>query len=348
MIDSNYRNNDIEFFLNWFDNIFSTINRVYNPSSFKKKSGDAVEYYRINDINISFFTDKIIDIIRKHANVHNPKGNTVKEMREFMETLSERLEIVKERYEAIHTGIEFKFKVRTKYVPNFLLDFLIKHADSNEKTTQREAIRLSDHNTGIGMAGKLKRFVDYMSIVESYHDIDINDIGQIFNSIIEMLRNIDDDAELSFGKLKFIFGKMLERRLFSTEKKYSTSGIIEDDDFEEKIESMIMNLSHTKYGIELSKEMKKNMENIKRIRRVFMLILNDEKERLVEGERYGDDQFFVSSPIGIQLAKNQQKSMRVISRDAQELPIEIRRMFSELGLKQQIIIPSSLNGTGYR
>ena len=297
MIDNNYRNSNIEFFLNWLDNCFSTLIRVYNPSSFKKKSSDAVEYYRINDIKISFFTDKIIDIIRKQANVQNPKGNTVKEMREFLEDILSKLENVKDRYEENYPGIEFKFKVRTKYIPNFLLNFLIEHADSNEETTQKDAIRISDHNTGIGMAGELKRFIDYMTIVECYQCIEVCDINQIFNCIIKKLRAMDDKTELSFGKLKFFWGKMLESRLLSIEKKYFISKIMDEDNYEERIEEMLLSISYAKYEMELTKEMRKNMGNIEKIKKIFRKILNSELESLAEGEKYADDSLIITSPI---------------------------------------------------
>ena len=297
MIDNNYRNSNIEFFLNWLDNCFSTLIRVYNPSSFKKKSSDTVEYYRINDIKISFFTDKIIDIIRKQANVQNPKGNTVKEMREFLEDILSKLENVKDRYEENYPGIEFKFKVRTKYIPNFLINFLIEHAESNEETTQKDAIRISDHNTGIGMAGELKKFIDYMTIVECYQCIEVCDIDQIFNCIIKKLRAMDDKTELSFGKLKNFFGKMLESRLLSIEKNYFISKIMDEDNYEERIEEMLLSISYAKYEMELTKEMRKNMGNIEKIKKIFRKILNSELESLAEGEKYADDSLIITSPI---------------------------------------------------
>jgi len=344
-MDSNYIESNINFFLNWLDNCFSTLNRVYNPSSFKKKSCDAVEYYRINNTNISFCTDKIIDIIRKHANVQNPNGNTVKEMREFLEALSRKIEIVKKRYEENNIGIEFKFKVRIKHIPNFLLNFLVEHADSNEETTQREAIRISDHNTGIGMAGKLTRFIDYMSIIESYQDIKVSDISKIFNNIIEVLKTMDEKAELSFGQLKYIFGEMLENTLLSIEKKFIISEIIDDEDYEEKIYKMIMDLRHTKYGGELYREMKKNMGNIKKIRRVLSLILNGELERLVEEEKNKDDLLIVTSYSWLKHTTDQQESLRAVSKYAAELPIEIMKMFN---LKKQMVTHESWNGESVR
>lgn len=292
-------NNNIEFFINWLSNCFSTLNRFYNPSSFKKKTSNSYEYYRINDLDIPFCTDKIIDIIAKKSNIRKPGGRTVKEMKEFLEALLNKVDIVKERYEEINSGKEYIFKIRTKYIPNFLMNFLIESSTQNERTNEKGSIRLCDHNTGIGIDEAWKDIIDYMSFIESVQVIDIKVIKKILEELIEVLRAKSDNDELDFKALKRGFAKTLKKHLASINKIYFVSRIMYDENFEQKIENMLTDSTDTETKRVFSSViMPTNNEIIKNIRQIFILIQAGKLELLTEhtDERYGSDMLAVTSP----------------------------------------------------
>ncbi len=72
---------------------------------------------------------------------------------------------------------------------------------------------------------------------------------------------------------------------------------MDEDNYEERIEEMLLSISYAKYKMELTKEMRKNMGNIEKIKKIFRKILNSELESLAEGEKYADDSLIITSPI---------------------------------------------------